>query len=195
MDRQFQRLALDVPQRQVHGADGVDLFPARRIEPRDIHLLPEPLDVKRVLADQVSGTLLQRVPAPAFADSRDADIRLNRYDHIALVEEPVDVGRLVDIHFCDLGLGQCSVQPQRPCQYGGWRDGQRLQKRPSEHYETPFSAEICRHSCVSVGYHSLYFLTKSDEIAASTRMPPTTSRKLLPCAFRSSTAFCGLAGS
>ena len=116
--RQPQRLALDVPERQVQRAQRVDLLPARRIEPGDVHLLPERLDLERVLADQRPGALFQRVLGAAFADARDADVGLHRDDHVALVEQRVQVRRFVDANPRDLRLGKRGLQARRTNQSG-----------------------------------------------------------------------------
>ena len=76
--RQPQRLALDVPQREVERAERVGLLAARRIEPGDVRLLPDRLDPERVLADQRPGALLERVLGAALADAGDADVGLDR---------------------------------------------------------------------------------------------------------------------
>ena len=104
MHRQAERLALDVPQREVERAERVRLLTARRIEPGDVGLLPDRLDPERVLADQRAGALLERVLGAALADAGDADVGLDRHDHVALVEERVEVRRPVDPHARDLGL-------------------------------------------------------------------------------------------
>ena len=59
--RQVQHFAFDVPQRQVERAQRVHLFASRRIEERARHVLPEPLDIVRILPDQPAGALLQQV--------------------------------------------------------------------------------------------------------------------------------------
>ena len=95
---QAERLALDVPQRHVERAQRVDLLAARRIEPGDVHLLPDGLDPERVLSDQRSGALFQRVFRAAFANARDAGVGLHGHDHVALVEELVEIRRLIDLN-------------------------------------------------------------------------------------------------
>ena len=104
--RQPERLALDVPEREVQGAQGVGLLPPGRVEPRDVRLLPERLGPERVLTDQRPGALLQRVLGAALADPRDADVGLDRDDHVALVEQGIEVRRAVDPDARDLGLRQ-----------------------------------------------------------------------------------------
>ena len=69
IDRHIQRFALEIPQRQVERTQGMDFLPARRVEPRAIHILPAAFDRERVLADQPAGTLLQRVAGAPFADA------------------------------------------------------------------------------------------------------------------------------
>ena len=52
-DRLAERLALDVPEGDVEAADRVDRDPApAEVDEAAVHLVPQPLDVQRVLADQ-----------------------------------------------------------------------------------------------------------------------------------------------
>ena len=69
MHRQTQRLPLDVPQRQINGAHRVDFLAARRVEPFHVHLLPQPLYMKRALTDDAAGALFQCVLEAAFANA------------------------------------------------------------------------------------------------------------------------------
>ena len=89
VDRLVERLAFDVPQRQIERAEGVHLLAPRRIEVGAVHILPEALDVLRILSDQAAGALLQSVPRSAFADARDAGIGLHLHHQVALVEERI----------------------------------------------------------------------------------------------------------
>ena len=57
MNRQTQGLPFDIPQSQIQSAEGMNFFPAGRIEEGAIHVLPEPLNVVRVLADQPAGNM------------------------------------------------------------------------------------------------------------------------------------------
>ena len=102
VQRQAERLALDVPQRHIQRALRMRLFAARRIEPRDVHLLPDGLDAEGILADERAGALFERVPRAAFADACDPGIGLHRHHHVALVEQAVWIGRVVDIDLGDL---------------------------------------------------------------------------------------------
>jgi hypothetical protein len=111
--RQTQRLALDVPEREIHRADGVNLLAPRRIEPGDEHLLPDRFDLERILADQRAGALLERVFRAALADAGDAEIGLHRADHVALVEQPVGLRRLVDAYAGDLAARQRAARGLR----------------------------------------------------------------------------------
>ena len=98
MHRQSEHLALDVPQRQVEGADGVGAFAARRIEEGAVHVLPEVLDELRIAADQAAGGGGEQVLGAAFADAGDAGIRLHGDDDVALVEQR---GRIVRVICAD----------------------------------------------------------------------------------------------
>ena len=80
------------------------LFAAGRIKPRDVRLLPDGLDVERILADERAGALFESVPRPSFADARDSGVGFHRHEHVALVEQPVRIGRLVDVDLGDLGF-------------------------------------------------------------------------------------------
>src|ERR1022692_4472469 len=51
---------------------GVNLLAPRRIEERAGHVLPQALDILRILPDQPPRGLLQRIPRAAFADSGNA---------------------------------------------------------------------------------------------------------------------------
>src|SRR4030095_9567027 len=90
VDWQPERLALDVPQREVHGAQGVRLFAPGRIEPRDEHLLPDRLDLEGILANQRARALLDRVLRSAFTNPGDPEIGLDGTDHVALIEERIE---------------------------------------------------------------------------------------------------------
>ena len=72
-DRLAERLPLDVPERDVDAADRVDRDPAAADEDHAaIHLVPEPLDVERVLADQqLAQALRDRVRAGRVHERRD----------------------------------------------------------------------------------------------------------------------------
>src|SRR6185295_20325443 len=85
--RHAERLALDVPEREVERAERVRLLAARRVEPRDVHFLPDRFGVERVLADERTGALLERVLRAAFADAGDPGVGLDGRDHGALVEQ------------------------------------------------------------------------------------------------------------
>ena len=59
VNRHVQRLAGDVPQRQIHCADGIDHqahLPVR--DRRPIHDVPQPLDVQRILIHEELGQML-----------------------------------------------------------------------------------------------------------------------------------------
>ena len=86
MHWQSERLPFDVPERQIHRSHGVDLLPAGRVKPGDVHLLPDRFNLEGVLADQSSSALFQCVLRAPFADSGDPDIGLHCHDHVALIE-------------------------------------------------------------------------------------------------------------
>ena len=99
VDRLAERLALDVPERDVEAADRVDRDPApAEVDEAAVHLLPEPLDVERVLADQdVAQAHGNRVGARRLderldelgrrvdlADARDALVGVDPDDEVVL---------------------------------------------------------------------------------------------------------------
>ena len=94
-----ERLALDVPECDVEAADRVDRDPAPpEVDEAAVHLLPEPLDVERVLADQdVAQAHGDRVGARRLderldelgrrvdlADARDALVGVDPDDQVVL---------------------------------------------------------------------------------------------------------------
>src|SRR5690349_23616768 len=90
--------------------------------------------MKRILADEAAGALLQGVLRTAFADAGDPRVGLDRHDHVALVEERVEVRRLVDPDARNLrarqgrGRGVADVH-HRDC----GRDRQRFEEGSSVH--------------------------------------------------------------
>src|SRR4051794_34993317 len=93
------RLALDVPERDVDAADRVQRDPAAAdVDQAAVHLLPEPLDVRRILTDeQVAEAVRDRVRARRLhqrahrlgrgvdlADAGDALVRVDEDDEIVL---------------------------------------------------------------------------------------------------------------
>ena len=147
---QLERFALDVPERQVHRAHGVSLLTPRRVEPRDVHLLPDRLDLERVLADERARALLQRVLRPAFTDPRDPHVGLDRADHVALIEEGIGIRRLVDPDPRDLAAGELSLSGLGAPKQKGGRRSQGLEQRSSVHgargYDSRQSAVDSRQS-------------------------------------------------
>ena len=86
IERHVERLALDVPQRQVDGAERVQPLLAGRVEPVHEGGLPDHLGVERVLADDASGDVADRVRRPALPDPGDAGVGVDEHDHVALRE-------------------------------------------------------------------------------------------------------------
>jgi hypothetical protein len=94
-DGRLERLALDVPERHVDAAQrpGADDPGHAVAHHRAEHLLPEPLDMGRVLADEKRAQILHGAfhharPAAALADPGDAGIGVD------LEEEPVPAAAL-----------------------------------------------------------------------------------------------------
>ena len=78
--------------------------------------------LKRILADERAGALFERVLRSAFADAGDADVGLDRADHVALVEELIQIGRLVDANARDLRFRQRGFGELRPHERGSRSD-------------------------------------------------------------------------
>ncbi len=133
VDGHAVHLTLDVPERQIERAEGVHLFASRRIEERARHVLPEPFDVMRILADQPPGALFQRVLGPAFTNAHNAGVGLHRHHHVALIEQRVEIGRRVDAYPGDLHFGhRCSGGSLKGGSRGHAHCGRR-EKRSSIH--------------------------------------------------------------
>jgi hypothetical protein len=68
IERRVERLALDVPERQVDRPDRVQPLLAGRVEPVHERRLPDHLGVERVLADDAAGDVADRVGRSALPD-------------------------------------------------------------------------------------------------------------------------------
>ena len=107
--RHAQRFAFQIPQRQIERTDRMKPFASGRIVEGAIHVLPQTLDVERVLADEPPGARLQRVARAAFADAGDIGVGLDRDDHVALQQRDLQrhhVGCFVEPDPRDLCLRQ-----------------------------------------------------------------------------------------
>jgi len=113
MHGQLEYLALQVPQRQIECAQGIFFFTPRRIEERARHVLPEPLDMLRVLPDQPPRALFQRVDESAFANAGDTGVGFDRHHGIGLVKQRIGRGRRVGAHPRDLHLRQRSLHQRQ----------------------------------------------------------------------------------
>ena len=133
MHRRFERLSFDVPQRQVQRPERVNLLSAGRVEPFHIHRLPQQLDLERVLADQAARALFQRILRAAFPDAGKSRVGLYRAEHITLIEQLVQVGRLIDSYSRDLSLGHCRLGAGQARESRGRRGGDRPKKVSSIH--------------------------------------------------------------
>ena len=78
-----------------------------------VHVLPEPLDVLRIAADQPAGALLQHVLRSAFADARDSGVGFDGDHHIALIEQRIGIRRQVGAHPRDLHFRKSAESGQR----------------------------------------------------------------------------------
>ena len=131
--RQAERLAADIPQRQVERAEGVFFLAPGRIEEGARHVLPEALDVLRVLADQAAGALFEHLLGAAFADAGDAGVGLDGHHQVALIEERIRLGRRVDAHPVILVLGDCGKRARRIDGGGGRCRRERTKKGSAMH--------------------------------------------------------------
>ena len=98
IERRVQRFALDVPQRQIDGTERMQPFLAGRVKPVHVDGLPDHLGVERVLADDASGGVADRVRRPALPDAGDPRVCVDEDEHVALREGlgavPIVVGRI-----------------------------------------------------------------------------------------------------
>ena len=123
VDRDAERLALDVPQRHVEAAQRMNLLAAGRVEVAAIHDLPEVLDTRRILTDDHGPELLDRILRAALADPRDALIGLHR-DHVAALVEDRPAPRVVviadarDLHLWQRAPRRRLPAQKRPCCQG-----------------------------------------------------------------------------
>ena len=86
VDRHAQRLAFEIPQREIQRADSVEPFAPGRVVKCAIHVLPHAFDVERVPPDQAARAGFQRVASAAFTDAGDVGVGLDGDDHVALQE-------------------------------------------------------------------------------------------------------------
>ena len=129
-DRLAERLPLDVPERDVDAADRVDRDSAAADEDdAAIHLVPEPLDVERILTDQQPAEAVRdRVRARSaderrdglgrrvdFADAGDPLVGVDQDDEIVLaaVGDPLVHGRLPQDDGLDIGDLQAHSSARR----------------------------------------------------------------------------------
>ena len=130
----------------------------------------------RVLADQPAGARLQQVLGPAFADSGDAGVGLDRHHHVALVEERIGVRRLIDADPRDLHFGDRGARGPRGGRAGGSGNGQRLDKRSTVH-------GICRivysNSCYSFSELKIVVRnqTRQTVVADAAEMADTSEKR------------------
>ena len=132
--RLAERLPLDVPERDVDAADRVDRDPAAADEDHAaVHLVPEPLDVERVLADQqLAQAVRDRMRGRGvherrdrvgrrvdLADAGDPLVGVDQDDEIVLaaVRNPLVHGGLPQDDGLDIGdlqAGLLGTMPGRP---------------------------------------------------------------------------------
>jgi hypothetical protein len=95
VDRDVERLALDVPEGDVDGGDGRGGDVAGREEAASEHLLPEALDLERVLADEERLEVLDgagdgklAAGEAAFADAPDALVGVHDDEGVVALARP-----------------------------------------------------------------------------------------------------------
>jgi len=133
VNRNAERLALDVPQRHVERAQPVDFFAARGIEIAAIHDLPEMLNARRTLADDHGAELLDHVFGAAFSDAGDALIGFDG-DHVAaLVKDGPPARDVVIADAGDLHVGQRSRGLRRAAKSGSHAKDGGFQKGSAIH--------------------------------------------------------------
>jgi hypothetical protein len=143
--RHAQCLAFEVPQREVQRADRVQPFASRWIVEGAIHVLPQALDVERVLADEPTCAGLDRVAGAPLTNAGDVGVGLDGDDHVALQQRNLQRHhrrRLVQADARDLGLRQSGLGGERPKQRGCRCDRRRSEKRATIHGIAPI--EIVR---------------------------------------------------
>ena len=143
VDRHAERLAFEIPQRQVQCTDRVEAFAPGWIVEGAIHVLPQALDVKRVLPDEPTGTGLDGVSRTSFTNAGDIGVRFNRDDHVALQKRNLQRHhrrRLVEPNARDLRLRQRGLRVERPEQRGRRSRGCRLEEGAAIH---PFAPGCC----------------------------------------------------
>src|SRR4051794_7170517 len=84
MQRSTERLAFDIPEREVDRAERVQPLLARRIEAVHERGLPDDLAVEGVAADDAARDVANGVRRSALADAGDPGIRVDEDDHVAL---------------------------------------------------------------------------------------------------------------
>ena len=82
-----ERLSLDIPQREIQSAQGVQLLTPRGIKVTPVHQLPEVLDPPGIFADKHRRALDDRVARSTLADSGDALIGFDGDEIGALVKD------------------------------------------------------------------------------------------------------------
>ena len=105
--RHIQRLALQIPQRQIERAHGVQPLAPWRIVVRTIHVLPDAGDLEGILPDEAARVRRDRIERAAFADAGDADVGIDGHDHAALQQRNLErhhVRPLVEPNARDLRL-------------------------------------------------------------------------------------------
>src|SRR5260370_29020838 len=108
-------------------------FPPRRIEKRAIHVLPEPLDVVRILADQPPRALFEHVPAAALSHPDNPAVGLDRNHHVALIEQWIWIGRRVHSDPSDLHFRNGRMDSPRPSYTRAGSNRHRFQQGSSIH--------------------------------------------------------------
>ncbi len=128
IERHVERLALDVPQCEVDRTERVQAFLAGRVEPVHEAVLPDVFGVEGVLADDAARHVAHGIGRAALPDARDAFLRIDQHNHVALGKGLGPVGVVVGrIEHADLrhGVGRQPRSRTGQCRRrAGWRGQQ-----------------------------------------------------------------------
>ena len=148
VERSTERLALDVPQREIDGAERVQPLLARRIEAVHERGLPDHLGIEGVAADDAAGDVANGVWRSALANAGDPGLGVDQDNHVALRKSlrpiPVVVRRVEDADLVIFAGGSRLARARREAGVPGADAGNDFLPSDSDP-TTP--EEISRSSC------------------------------------------------
>src|SRR5262249_46226866 len=127
-DGDAERFALDVPERHVYRALGVQLLAAGRVEIASIIDLPQMIDAQWILADDHLRALLDGVLRAALADANDPGVGFDSDDVGALVKERLGERIVIEANPRDFHFWEGGQQPSRASERGGCGGDRRLKE-------------------------------------------------------------------